>query len=450
MSPDEGRHSGFGPIPDIAGRYLRIDTRRTQSGLVSCSLPRPLCRCLSPGDLLGCVAMRTKYGVVLTLRWPAEVRIDIFPDRIALRRHLEESAKPAFIDECVPVRQPLRVRNPRAEEIRWDGLLKHPDDVLRRWIDFEDTRERKRRVQSMRAVIEQQHIPVCEYVRGMLAGKRRSAELPIDRAGLPIDHHDRGDMPETEQDVPVRHLENPVAVRPFIAIVLDGGDAVLHRIEMLPRAPLPNNLSIGRHLDKVVAEHLAVVELGARATAADFGDDIVRERPVADQHHVPVSQPDAIVRVLGMLHLPKYLAVPIHLQRRASHKWATAEVGVVRDLTAVEEPPMFGEIGAAFRVRHLPGVNDLTAQIDEVGGPALIGREESETRRGSVRIVAAQACATTFDREGFDPRRGEVLLSERLVASSGGSQDAEPSGRTSCSNEISPRNLCAHRSGPSE
>src|SRR6516162_796607 len=232
-----------------------------------------LCRCLSPGDLIGGVAVYHKYGIVAWV--PREVRVDIFPDHIALRRHLEESTEQAFIDECIPVGQPLCVRNSRAEKIRRPGLLILPHDILRRRIDFENAREGERCVQSMRAVIEQQHVPVCEYVRGVLAGKRRSAELPIDRSGLPIDHHDRGDMPETEQDVPVCHLENAVAVSPFIAVVLDGGDGVLDRIEMLPRPPLPDDPSIGRHLDKVVGEHLAVVELGAGATAADFGDDIL-------------------------------------------------------------------------------------------------------------------------------------------------------------------------------
>jgi hypothetical protein len=72
--------------------------------------------------------VRNKRGVVWMLG-VAQVRIDTFPDHIARRRHLEEAAEPAFIDERVAVGQPLRVRNSRAEEVRRDGLLVNSGNV---------------------------------------------------------------------------------------------------------------------------------------------------------------------------------------------------------------------------------------------------------------------------------------------------------------------------------
>src|ERR1700682_4867189 len=119
-------------------------------------------------------------------------------------------------------------------------------------------------------------------------------------------------MAEAKQNVPVGHLGNSVGEGPDLAVVLNAREPVLARIEIPPRTPLPDDLSIDRHLDKVIANHLTVVVFGAGAAAADFWGNILRKRSLADEENITVLQSDAVVSVLGIMHLPQNVSPPIH------------------------------------------------------------------------------------------------------------------------------------------
>src|SRR3984893_16271437 len=156
-------------------------------------------------------------------------------------------------------------------------------------------------VQSMWSVVEEQHVPIREHVRGMLAGERGRPELPVDSPGLPVDHHDCRYVAEAEQQISIGHLRNSVRHGPYVAVILNSGDGVLLRIQMLPASPLPNELSIGRHLDQIRAVHLAVVVLGTGAAASDLGHKVIRKRLLTNEEDVSVSQSNAVVIMVGVI-----------------------------------------------------------------------------------------------------------------------------------------------------
>src|SRR3984893_8827456 len=187
-------------------------------------------------------------------------------------------------------------------------------------------------VPSMWSVVEEQHVPIREHVRGMLAGERGRPELPVDSPGLPVDHHDCRYVAEAEQQISIGHLRNSVGDCPYIAIVLNSRDGVLLRIQMLPAAPLPNELSIRRHLDQIRAMNLPVL-LGTKAAASDLGHKVTRKRLLTNEEGVSVSQPNAVVIMVGMIHLPQNTAVPIHFQCGAALVRRLADMARVRNLT---------------------------------------------------------------------------------------------------------------------
>ena len=74
--------------------------------------------------------------------------------------------------------------------------------------------------------------------------------------------------------------------------------------------------------------------------------------------------------MIFMLDLPEHLAVPVHFQRRAAFECRLAKMTRIGDLTVVEKRSARREVAVkAGRVRHLPGVNDLTLHIDQVDRP---------------------------------------------------------------------------------
>jgi hypothetical protein len=138
-------------------------------------------------------------------------------------------------------------------------------------------------VQPVRTVVEEQQVSIRENVRRVLAGKRGRTELPVDGTGLAVDHHDGRDVPEADQDVSIGHFRYTVGNGPHIAITLDLRDGVVHRIEMVPASPLPDDLALCRHLDKIGGIHLTIVILRSGPAASDLGNDLIRNFKVTGQ-----------------------------------------------------------------------------------------------------------------------------------------------------------------------
>jgi hypothetical protein len=74
------------------------------------------------------------------------------------------------------------------------------------------------------------------------------------------------------------------------------------------------------------------------------------------------------VSVIGMMHLPQHPPLPIRFQRGATHVGRTADDARIWDLAVVEERPAVGEIALAGRAGHIPAMNNISLQIDEVDG----------------------------------------------------------------------------------
>src|SRR5262245_40888374 len=100
--------------------------------------------------------------------------------------------------------------------------------------------------------------------------------------------------------------------------------------------PLPNGLSLRRHLGEIVRVHAAGVVLRAGRILArgkavflhpsfDTPGDIVGNPAHAIQQHVSVAQQDAVVMVVGMSDFPQHLAVPVCLQDHATLERKPAE-----------------------------------------------------------------------------------------------------------------------------
>src|SRR5262249_19658002 len=124
-------------------------------------------------------------------------------------------------------------------------------------------------------------------------------------------------------------------------------------------------------------------------SAAHASRDVVGHLAHAMEQHVAVAQQDAVVMVVWMADLPEYLAVPVSLQDHASLEWKAAQEVLLRGTPVVEQRSALGEITRhAWRIRHLPGVNDVALKIDEIHRSIFheVRGEESEPRRGAFLI----------------------------------------------------------------
>src|SRR5215472_8038126 len=97
---------------------------------------------------------------------------------------------------------------------------------------------------------------------------------------------------------------------PRLPLILHSRDAIRLRIEVLPSTPFPNALPIGRHLDEIVPVHLSVM-FRARHSPFNLRNEIMRQPSQANQKHVTVAQPYAIVMMIGLANFPKNAPVPV-------------------------------------------------------------------------------------------------------------------------------------------
>src|SRR5262249_7515823 len=143
------------------------------------------------------------------------------------------------------------------------------------------------------------------------------------------------------------------------------------------------------------------VVLRAGPATPHLSNNLARKRLLTDQKNISIAQANAIVIVIGMVHLPQNPSAPIHFQRGTAPIGSFPNVALVRNLAVVEERATPGEIpGLTGWVRHIPRVDDVAEHIDQVhsfaGGRQRTNRREA--REGALRIVAAQADAAPFDR----------------------------------------------------
>src|SRR5205814_5087685 len=102
------------------------------------------------------VAEGAEYPVVEPdpARLLEEMRADIFPDRLAVVRHLEKAAVAALANERIAVREALGAGDIGAEEFEDRLIGVAPHDLAGFRIDLDDARERHRNIGPMRPVID--------------------------------------------------------------------------------------------------------------------------------------------------------------------------------------------------------------------------------------------------------------------------------------------------------
>ena len=91
----------------------------------------------------------------------------------------------------------------------------------------------------------------------MLTTQGWGAKLPDDITRLPIYLDDFRNIPEADQEVAVGKFHDRVTVGPFRAVILQRRDDILGWIQILPRAPFPDDVTIFGFLDHIVGPNLA-------------------------------------------------------------------------------------------------------------------------------------------------------------------------------------------------
>src|SRR5262245_39043186 len=175
-------------------------------------------------------------------RRACQKRVHVFPDDLSFFSNFEETAEGGLSDQCIAVRQTLRIAHPGREEIPGRLILVLPCDLVCGWIYFDHSRIRHRVVETVRPIIEYQDVAVREQRWPMLSGNLGRTEFPDDFSRLAGDANDCGGGAITRQDVAVGQLVYAVALRPKRARRLHLGDAIRCRIEMFPCPPLPDRL----------------------------------------------------------------------------------------------------------------------------------------------------------------------------------------------------------------
>ena len=124
---------------------------------------------------------------------------------------------------------------------------------------------------------------------------------------------------------------------------------------MLPAPPLPDNLSTGRHLDKIGGIHFAVVVFRARSSSSDLSRDLVRKWPGADENYIAVSQTAAVVIVIGVPDFPQNSSLPINFERDTACVRRLPDMRGTWNFAIIKERAAIGKIPVSTRpVWHPP------------------------------------------------------------------------------------------------
>src|SRR5215813_5006485 len=173
-------------------------------------------------------------------------------------------------------------------------------------------------------------------------------------------------------------------------------------VEVLPAPPLPDDLAARRHLEQVVRVDRPA-DFGSRQPAPDARVEIGGKGTQAEEDHIAVAELAGVMMVVRMLDLPDGLAVPVHLEggARLEARPGFEAPEVVHDLAGIEEMTVVEQIAIESRtIGHPPGVDDLTAHIDEIYGSVAEHRGEQrvapERARGIVSDEAGAGAADTL------------------------------------------------------
>src|SRR5712691_11123771 len=110
-----------------------------------------------------------------------------------------------------------------------------------------------------------------------------------------------------------------------------------------------------------------------RGAAFHSPRDVVGNPAEAIQQDVSIAQQNAVMMVIRVTDLPKHFAVPVSFQDDAALEGKPTEKTALRGASVIEQGPARGQItGQAGRIGHIPGVDDLAPEVDEIHGSVLL------------------------------------------------------------------------------
>src|SRR5580704_3038169 len=157
--------------------------------------------------------------------------------------------------------------------------------------------------------------------------------------------------------------------------------------------------------------------------------------------------------VIRMAYFPEHLAVPVRFQDHASFERKAAEKAVLRRAPVVEQCPALGEIaGQAWGVRHVPGMDDVAGQVDEIDSAVSPdkGSKQGKPWSGALWVERAQPNTPALGGVLLDRRRRCLLAAlQRATGTCRGGARAENGGAGEQRAAVQAEGLViGHRDGP--
>src|SRR3984893_18318837 len=145
---------------------------------------------------------------------------------------------------------------------------------------------------------------------------------------------------------------------------------------MLPSPPFPYRPAFLGHFQEVVVPYPAI-HFGSWPSALDSRGYVLRQFGGTQKECVTVLQQSSIMVMIRVTNLPKNPPVPVHFQGRATHKRRLPQKSLVGNSSVVKESAPLGQVPVeAGRVWHVPGMDQLAVEIDQVNRPVAGHRGE--------------------------------------------------------------------------
>ena len=333
-------------------------------------------------------------------------RVQILPDDVAFRCHLEQPPAFGFRDQRIAVREALLLRAHAAVErpVAVPGVL--PDDPLRVGIELDHARDAALAIVPV--VVEQKQVAVGQQV-GIVLADPGPAQRPAEALVCEIEDADRAQLPHRQQD------RLPGAGRQSG----DGG-----RVEQVDRVGMevialgiPRDLvdhARERRVDEGI-DHRHLLQL--LAVRRQHHDEIIDPRrrqmpPEADcrgpdllgQDVDPTVAADVQIVMSVLQILPDHLRILVHLDQ------AITPGGIARGLVNRQQIAIGIQMGLAkvdqgiglrnadrgglvpdFAERQLPFVHDLAGHRDQDRPLTAAGGVQGEAVGGALRVVYRDA-----------------------------------------------------------
>src|SRR5215472_11477799 len=107
-----------------------------------------------------------------------------------------------------------------------------------------------------------------------------------------------------------------------------------------------------------------------------------------------------MMMMVRVTYFPQHFAIPVGFQDDAAFEREAAQKALLRRAPVVKQCPAVCEIaGQAWRVRHVPGVDDLALQVDKIHVRILheVRSKQRKSWKGALWRARAQPNAPSFE-----------------------------------------------------